>query len=44
MDACGGFFLRQTEVPMAMHDDHPITDAEDTLFDKTMKIVGMVIA
>ena len=29
---------------MTMHDDHHITDAEDALFDKTMKIVGVVIA
>ena len=30
-------------VPMTMHDDHHITDAEDALFDKTMKIMGVVI-
>ena len=29
---------------MTMHDDHHITDAEGALFDKTMKIVGVVIA
>jgi hypothetical protein len=42
--SAGWSFLRQTEVPMTMHDDHHITDAEDALFDKTIKIVGVVIA
>jgi hypothetical protein len=29
---------------MTMHDDHHITDAEDALFDKTINIVGVIIA
>lgn len=35
--------LQAMEVPMTMHDDHHINDAEDALFDKTMKIMGVVI-
>jgi len=31
------------EVPMTMHSDHRITDAEDAAFDTTMKIMGVVI-
>jgi hypothetical protein len=31
------------EVPMAMHSDHSVTDAEDAALDATMKIAGMVI-
>jgi hypothetical protein len=31
------------EVPMTMHDNHHITDAEDVAFDATMKMVGMGI-
>jgi hypothetical protein len=31
------------EVPMTMHRDHHITDAEDATFDATMKAVGVVI-
>jgi hypothetical protein len=31
------------EVPMTMHRDHHITDAEDAAFDATMKAVGVVI-
>jgi hypothetical protein len=31
------------EVPMTMHRDHHITDAEDAAFDTTVKIAGMVI-
>ena len=34
--------LQAMAVPMTMHDDHHITDAEDALFDKTMKIMGVV--
>jgi hypothetical protein len=32
----------QWEVPMTMHGDHHITEAEDAGFDATMKIVGMI--
>jgi hypothetical protein len=31
------------EVPMTMHSDHHITDAEDAAFDATMKIMGVVM-
>jgi hypothetical protein len=31
------------EVPMTMQGDHHITDAEDSAFDATMKIAGVVI-
>ena len=31
------------EVPMTMHSDHRVTDAEDAAFDTTMKIMGVVI-
>jgi hypothetical protein len=31
------------EVPMTMHGDHHITDAEDAAFDTTMKIMGVVM-
>jgi hypothetical protein len=31
------------EVPMTMHRDHHIADAEDAAFDATMKAVGVVI-
>jgi hypothetical protein len=31
------------EVPMTMHGDHHVTDAEDAAFDKTMKIMGSFI-
>ena len=36
--------LRTMEVPMTMHGDHHITDAEDAAFDATMKIMGVAIA
>jgi hypothetical protein len=32
------------EVPMTMHRDHHITDAEDAAFDTTVKIAAMAIA
>ena len=35
--------VRTMEVPMTMHGDHHITDAEDAAFDATMKIVGTVL-
>ena len=28
---------------MTIHSDHPVTDAEDTAFDTTMKITGIVV-
>ena len=28
------------EVPMTMHSDHRVTDAEDAAFDTTLKIAG----
>jgi len=28
---------------MTMHSDHSVTDTEDTAFDATMKIAGIVI-
>jgi hypothetical protein len=28
---------------MTTHSNHPITNAEDAAFDRTMKITGMVI-
>jgi hypothetical protein len=31
------------EVPMSMHGDHHITDAENAAFDATMKIMGAVV-
>jgi hypothetical protein len=31
------------EVPMTMHGDHHIADAEDAAFDATMKIMGAVM-
>jgi hypothetical protein len=33
----------EMEVPMTMHRDHHITDAEGAAFDATMKAVGVVI-
>ena len=35
--------LRPVEVPMTMHGDHHITDAEDAAFDATIKIMGVVM-
>jgi hypothetical protein len=32
------------EVPMTMHGDHHVTDAEDAAFDATMKIMGVITA
>ena len=37
------FFLPQTEVPMTMDSDRHITEVEDAMFDKTMKITGIVV-
>jgi hypothetical protein len=31
------------EVPMTMHGDHRVTDAEDAAFDATMKIGGVIV-
>jgi hypothetical protein len=31
------------EVPMTMHGDHRVADAEDASFDATMKIVGVIL-
>jgi hypothetical protein len=43
MDALGRFSLRQTEVPMTMDRDRHITEVEDAMFDKTMRITGIVV-
>jgi hypothetical protein len=29
---------------MTMRDDHHITDVEDASFDRTMKIMGLIVA
>jgi hypothetical protein len=36
-------FLRQTEVPMTIDSDHHATEAEDAMFDSSMKITGIVV-
>jgi hypothetical protein len=32
------------EVPMTMDSDHHATEVEDAMFDKSMKITGIIVA
>ena len=38
-----GVLLRQTEVPMTMDSNHHASQVEDAMFDKSMKITGIVV-